>query len=185
MMVDSLQYQVDIIPKANLREGLRCWLKDQVVSTDGLEKVKAFKTIAPNMLPNTLSRQFRTNWQPIFKFLDPVLKELPRDTNELTDEAFARVFVDCMDFLKERVSYLWKERSNPREYGVGTWSNKISYSSIKKFGTNSDKTFLTEPTKRNKEKRQNLKRKRQRKENTRHPKSQQQRCAGGGGRGKM
>ena len=131
------------------------------------------KTISPTMLPTTLSRQFRTNWQPIFKFLDPVLNGLPRDTNNLTDEVFERVYGDCMDFLKERVSYLWKERSNPREYSIGTWSNKISYSSIKKFGTDRDKTFLTEPTKRNQDKQDSLTRKRQRKENTRHPKRQQ------------
>jgi hypothetical protein len=159
-------------PKANLKDGLRCWLKEQVVSTNGMEKVKALKTISPTMLPKQVARQFRMNWQPVFKFLDPVLKELPRDTNSITDEVFETVYASCIDFLRERVSYVWKDRSNPREYSMATWSNKVSYSSIKKFGTNSDKSFLAEPTKRNQEKQDRLRRKRPRKENTRHPKRQ-------------
>lgn len=157
-------------PKANLRDGLRYWLQDQVVSVDGSERIKALRLISPSMLPATLGRQFRTNWQPIFKYLDPILKEIPRNT-VVTDEVFERVFNECMEYLKEHVSYLWKERSNPREYSVGTWSNKTSYSAIKKFGTVSDKMHLTEPTNRNKDK-QSARRKRKRSINTKHPNRQ-------------
>ena len=120
------------------------------------------------MLPATLSRQFATNWQPIFKFLEPVLQSLPRDNLGITDDDFERVYVECIEFLKGRVSYLWKERSNPKEYTIGTWSNKVSYSSIKKFGTDADKSYLTEPSNRNNNK-QKTSRKRSRSANTKYP----------------
>ena len=119
----SREYQ---FPKANLRDGLCCWLQEQVVSVDGREKVKPLRSVSASMLPATLARQFNSNWQPIFKFLDPVLRTLPRDNVGVTDDVLERVYDECMVFLKERVSYLWKGRSNPREYSVGTWSNKVS-----------------------------------------------------------
>ena len=80
-----------------------------------------------------------------------------------------------MAFLKERVSYVWKERTNPKEYSVGTWSNRTGYASVKKHGTENDKTYLKEPTSRNKEKQDGAKRKRKAKENTKHPIRQEKR----------
>ena len=139
-------------PKANLLAGLRCWLKDQVVSVDGKEKVKAFRFFTATMLPDALSKNFRKNWLPIFKYLHPVLKEVPRNV-AVTDEVVEKVYCECMVFLKEQVSYLWKGRSNPKEYSVGTWSNKTSYASIITYGTAEDKLLLKEPSNRNKVKR--------------------------------
>jgi hypothetical protein len=96
-------------PKANLRDGLRCWLQEQVVSVDGKEKVKALRTISASMLPTTLARQFFTNWQPIFKYLEPVLESVPRD-KVVTDEDLERVYNKCMDFFK-RASVIFVERA--------------------------------------------------------------------------
>ena len=157
-------------PKANLLEGLRCWLNDQVVSEDGLEKVKAYRLMTAKMLPDLLSRQFRTNWLPIFKYLDPILKTLPRNVH-VTDEEIVSIHGKCMVFLKERVAYLWKDRSNPKEYSVGTWSNRISYASIMKYGTAADKQLLKEPSNRNKAG-NGVRRKRQIKSNVKHPSRQ-------------
>ena len=78
-------------PKANLLEGLRFWLQDQSVNVEG-NQVKAFRFFtASTMLPEHLSKQFRTNWLPIFKFLDPVLKDVPRNV-PVTNEVIERVY---------------------------------------------------------------------------------------------
>ena len=43
--------------------------------------------------------------------------------------------------------YSWKGRSNPKEYGVSTWSNKTGYTRfILRYGT----VVLKEPSNRNK-----------------------------------
>ena len=45
------------------------------------------------------------------------------------------------------MSYSWKGRSNPKEYGVSTWSNKTGYTRfILRYGT----VVLKEPSNRNK-----------------------------------
>ena len=166
-------------PKANLLAGLRCWLKDQVVSIDGNQMVKAFRFFTAGMLPDPLSVSFRKNWLPIFRFLDPVLKEVPRNV-AVTDEVVEKVYGECIEFLEKRVSYLWKGRSNPKEYSVGTWSNKTSYASIVTFGTVEDKLQLKEPSNWNKLKRGpggDLPSRRQRgtlRSNTKYPVRQQQ-----------
>jgi hypothetical protein len=162
-------------PRAKLKDGLRSWLMDQVVSVDGTEKVRALRFVPAGMLPAKLSRQFRTNWQPIFKFLDPVLKDVPRGV-VVTEGVFERVYSECTEFLKDKVSYLWKkERSNPMEYSVGTWSNKTHYSSVKKLGTDGDKDRLIDAGSRNKEKREGAKRKRKAVATVRHPVRQDKR----------
>ena len=155
-------------PKANLSVGLRCWLKDQNVSVEGNEVVKAYRLLSPAMLPPSLAKSFRTNWLPIFKYLEPVLGGVPRNI-EVSEEEIEKLLEACMVFLKERLSYLWKDRSNPREFSVGTWSNKCSYGSVLKYGTQGDKSYLKEPTKRNKTKQQQGTRKRPMKPHTKHP----------------
>jgi hypothetical protein len=102
------------------------------------------------------------------------MEAVPRN-NSVTDEDLERIYSNCIDFLKERVSYLWKGRSNPKEYSLGTWSNKVSYSAIKKFGSNSDKAYLLEPSNRNKDKR-NAGRKRTRSTSIKHPTRQERRA---------
>lgn len=99
-----------------------------------------------------------------------MLPSLPvlMDNLGITDDVFEWVYDECIAFLQERVSYLWKERCNPREYNIGTWSA----SSIKKFGTDRDKSYLTEPTSRNSNKR-NGSRKRSRSTNVKYPTRQE------------
>ena len=175
-------------PKVNLLQGLRCWFRDQVASDDG-KRVRAYRLFPPKMLtkmlPEPLATKFRVNWLPIFNFLDPV-KAIPRHA-VLTDDGINDLYVECMEFLKSRVSYVWNrgQRSNPKEFSVATWSRSISRGEIAKFGTESDKLLLKEPTNRNKAGAvAGGKRKRQPKsKNVKHPKRQERRTAerGGGG----
>ena len=134
--------------KSNLREALRCWMFDQVVAVDDNKVMRALRKFKVGMFPASLQRKFRSNWQPIFRFLDPVLSAVPK-RRVLSDTAFDVLYDDCIAFLKSRVSYLWGPRRNPELFVIGTWSMKTSYSEIMKHGTVEDKSFLSEPGKRN------------------------------------
>jgi len=169
-------------PKANLKEGLRYWLNDQVVSGNVREVVNPFMKMSVDMLPDRLRRPFRTNWMPIFKFLEPVLKELPvqRAGERLSEQEIQNVFNRCLEFLKGRVSYLWKQggSSNPSEFTVGTWSNRTSRSWVMNHGTESDKALLGERNARHQEREKGARRKRGRVENPKYPERQQRRRRG-------
>jgi len=169
-------------PKANLKEGLRYWLNDQVVSGNAREVVNPFMKMSVNMFPEPLRRPFRTNWMPIFKFLDPVLKELPvrRVGVRLSEEEIQNVFNKCVEFLKERVSYLWKRRgsSNPTEFTLGTWSNRISRSWVMRNGSESDIALLGEGNARHQGREKGAKRKRDRVDHPKYPERQERRIRG-------
>lgn len=139
----------DFPSRSNLREGLRCWMFDQVVSADDTKKVRALRRFKKvTLFPPTLARKFRTNWQPIFRFLHPVLSLIPSKM-ELSETAFDALYDDCLKFLKSRVSFLWGPKKNPELFVVGTWSSKTSFSYIQKHGTDEDKSYLKEPGNRN------------------------------------
>jgi hypothetical protein len=152
-----------------------------------MKRVRAYQLIPPKMLtkmlPEPLATKFRVNWLPIFNFLDPV-KAIPRHA-VLTDDGINDLYVECMEFLKSRVSYVWNrgQRSNPKEFSVATWSKSISRGEIAKLGTESDKLLLKEPTNRNKAGAvAGGKRKRQPKSNNvKHPTRQERRTAERGG----
>ena len=137
-------------PKVNLKDGLRIWLKEQVVSTDGMDRIKPLRKISLSMLPKRLAQQVRVNFLPIFKFLEPVLLDLPKQDRDITDDLLQKTFDDCIAFLQSRVSYLFgKSRSNPTQYSLATWSNKTSFSAISKDGTEADKAAMSEGNRRN------------------------------------
>ena len=51
--------------------------------------------------------------------------------------------------LKERLSYCFLKKRDPLRNMTATWSLSTRFSQIEKFGTDSDKKFLAEPTKKN------------------------------------
>jgi len=137
-------------PKVNLKDGLRIWLKEQVISTNGMDRIKPLRKISLSMLPKRLAQQVRMNFLPIFKFLEPVLLNLPKQDGDITEELLQKTYDDCISFLQSRVSYLFvKGRSNPTQYSLGTWSNKTSFSAISKDGTEEDKAAMSEANRRN------------------------------------
>lgn len=139
-------------PRPNLMVGLRCWLMEQVVSVDGSDKIRPLRKIKSVELPPSVLKQLQVNWMPILKFLEPVLQEVPLG-EVVTEERLQQVHQQCIDFLKARVSYVWKKGRNHTEYCLGTWALKVSYGEVMKSGTDADKAQLKEPTKLNKQKR--------------------------------
>lgn len=93
----------------NLKDRLRIWLKEQTVSTDGMDRIKPLRKISLSMLPTLLAKQVRMNFLPIFKFLEPVLLNLPKKDGDITEEIIQKTYDDCISFLQRRVSYLFQK----------------------------------------------------------------------------
>lgn len=81
-------------------------------------------------------------------------------TSGMSNDQVAEVHTKCVSFLKTRVSYCWKKQrgGDPLKWGLGTWSNRTSRSSIEKNGTSEDIAKLGPATNRNKSKPVNQKR---------------------------
>ena len=164
-------------PTVTLREAIRFWVKGQTVSTDGRLIVRPFRKLSLELLPQNLKPTFKTNWTPIFKWLEAATN-LPADTTNMSDEDIDGVYNRCVAHLKAHVSYCWNslKGGDPLRYTLGTWSNKISRASITKHGTDEDKAKLQEASNRHVKRRAGLKRKTQaRKENILYPLRQKQR----------
>ena len=148
--------------KTTLREAIRLWLKGITVNQDGDHVVKPFGKLSIEMLPKNLKQTFKTQWRPIFKFLEPATKEIfARDFLTITEDDIETTHNCCVEYLKKNVSYCWntlKRSSNPLKYSIGTWSNKTSHASITKHGTEEDKKKLQAPSGRNASKKAGLKR---------------------------
>jgi hypothetical protein len=138
-------------PKVTLREGLRFWLQGQTVSTDGSKVVKPFRQLKLPGLPGPIKDQYKLHWKPIFSYLEGNgAYEVPRNTQQMTDGEIERIYDQCINFLKENVSYCFQSRrANPTNWALGTWSIKTRRSSILKNGTEEDKAKVVDATNRN------------------------------------
>jgi hypothetical protein len=122
-------------PKARLREAIHFWLKGQTVSSDGQERVRPFMKPTLARLPRNLNAAFRTQWLPIFKFLEEKLATQSTETFEDNEDEIEQKYRGYLTHLKDWVSYRWnKTKSDPTKFTLGTWSNKTSRSAIVKSG---------------------------------------------------
>jgi hypothetical protein len=103
------------------------------------------------MLHGNLNPTFRTQWLPIFKFLEENLSTQSRETFEDDKDEIEQKYRRCLAHLKDRVSYCWnKTKSDPTKFTLGTWSNKTSQSAIVKSGNAMDCEKLSEARNRTK-----------------------------------
>jgi murein DD-endopeptidase MepM/ murein hydrolase activator NlpD len=121
------------------------------VSSDGQQRVRPFMKLTLAMLPGNLNATFRTQWLPIFKLLEEKLATQSTETFEDDEDEIEQKYMRGLAHLKERVSYCWnKNKLDPAQFTLGTWSNKTSRSAILKHGNVTDKEKLSEPSNRNK-----------------------------------
>jgi hypothetical protein len=76
-----------------LREGLRFWLREQTVSTDGAKCVKPFRQLKlPAGLPSpSLKNKYKVHWKPIFSYLEENgAYEMPRNMQQMTDKVIKK-----------------------------------------------------------------------------------------------
>jgi hypothetical protein len=101
-------------------------------------------------LQSQLRTAFKLHWLPIFRYLEEnVQATLPDETKTMTTEEIETYYEACVACLRERLSYCFLKKRDPLLNNTATWSLNTRFSEIKKFGTDSDKSFLSEPTKLN------------------------------------
>jgi hypothetical protein len=177
-------------PKVNLKQAARLWFKGMTASADGSDRIRPFRKLEMKSVPKELKNGFKLAWLPIFKYLEEFETEIPQNPSEITDEMIDKYCNDCVDYLKERVSFCF-EKGDPASWTTATWSKKVQRSYIEKHGKQSDIEHLKEATRRNKEK-VFKRRKRVREDQPMYPQRQMRRMArantntaaatGGGGR---
>ena len=98
------------------------------------------------LLPFVIKNKFEINWCPIFCYLEDKLP-LPRNTTMMTEEKFDVYFCDCVEVLKNRVSYVFSKKGEKGTlaFSVATWSRLVLKSSIIKNGNEHDKSFIDSP----------------------------------------
>jgi hypothetical protein len=136
-------------------------VKGLTVNKEGDHVIKPFGKLSLDMLPKNLKQTFKTQWTPLFKFLEPATQEmLSRDFDTISEDDLEATHNCCVEYLQGRVSYCWntKRGINPLKYSIGTWSNRTSRASITKYGTDEDKKKLQAPSTRNTTKKTGLKR---------------------------
>jgi hypothetical protein len=137
-------------PKVKLREAIRFWLCGQSVSEDGKQRVKPFKNLTLDMLPNKeLKNAYKLQWKPIFAFVSEAAN-FPTHNN-ITTEEINQAYDRIIEHLKSTVSYCFLKNKSPQDnWTIATWSVRVSRSSIEKNGTQSDKEKLGDASNRNK-----------------------------------
>ena len=107
--------------------------------------------LALAMISRNLNATFRTQWLPIFKFLEEKLVTQATETFEDDEDEIEQKHTRCLAHLKERVSCCWnKNKIDPAKCTLGTWSNKTSWSAIVKNGNSADLEKLSEASNCNK-----------------------------------
>ena len=137
-------------PKATLKEGLRLWLRGLTTSTDCKQRVRPFRRSTMEGLPGKKIRtKFKLQWKALFLYLEKhVPTSLPRETAHMTTEEIESYYRECVQVLKDRVSYCFAN-VDPSGWSTSTWVNRISRSSILKLGTEVDRSYLEEASYRN------------------------------------
>jgi hypothetical protein len=102
-----------------------------------------------------LKIKYKVQLKPIFSYLEENgAYEVPRNTQQMTDREIKRIYNQCVNFLKDNVSYCFQSRrSAPTNWGLGTWSLKTRRSTILKKGTEADKAKVALATNRNRARR--------------------------------
>ena len=166
-------------PSVKLRQAVRYWLCGlSVASADGSQRVRPFRKLQPQILPNRLRNPFKLNWKPLFEFLSKGDKVIPEYSSAAlpTEEEIEDCYRRCVAHLKTHVSYCFKANKDPTSsWNLSTWAVRVTRSSIEKNGTNADKEKLGAATNRNKARGSNQKRKRKEKANPRYLHRQQKR----------
>jgi hypothetical protein len=93
--------------KVTLCEGLHFWLRGQSVSIDGAKVVKPFRKLTLPGLPSpSLKNKYKVQWKPILSYLEENgAYEVLRNTQQMTDGEIERIYNQCVNFLKDSVSY--------------------------------------------------------------------------------
>ena len=138
-------------PKNPTRKvGWEYWLKGQPmyeVLENGTKKVapvKPFRKLDLKKLPVSEKGTYSQAWTPIYEYMEkaPGLT-IPKNPEEITAAVINETFDIATEYMKERVSYIWKfENRAHANWSISTWSKHVTPSYIKDLGTDEDKLYL-------------------------------------------
>jgi hypothetical protein len=99
-------------------------------------------------LPGPIKDQYKVHLKPFFSYLEGNgAYKVPRNMQQMMDGEIERIYDQCINFLKENVSYCFQSRQpNPMNWALGTWSIKTQCLTILKKGIEADKAKVAEAT---------------------------------------
>ena len=135
-----------VFPAMKMRLGWQCWLqglpgnRTQVEGRVAPAPIIPFCRLKSNRLPLKASIAFRGTVAPIFVLMQqaPEFEKMEVYSQADLDVNFER----GMEFVKSRVSYIFENNQRWKNYTVSTFCKKIKVSSIQKFGSEMDKSFI-------------------------------------------
>ena len=135
-----------VFPAMKMRVGWQCWLRGlpgnrtQVKGRVAPASIIPFCRLKSNRLPLKASIAFRGTVAPIFVLMQqaPEFEKMEVYSQADLDVNFER----GMEFVKSRVSYIFENNQRWKNYTVSTFCKKIKVSSIQKFGSEMDKSFV-------------------------------------------
>jgi len=137
-----------------LRDAFNLWLNGfpTFASADGtITPIMPFRLMQPRCLPNgRIKDKFSQEYLPIMRKLMST-PNLPFDINSTTiipHELVQAAFTLALDYLKTQVSYIFSDPKfkGNHNWSVGTWSKRVCFSEIRKYGTDEGKAKLPEET---------------------------------------
>ena len=121
--------------------------------TDIQHKVKPYRFLRElDFVSKGNKQQLRNGWRPIFTTMAGAPGVvIPKKEEDVTDEIVDSTYTIATDFLKERYSYIFKKSTeiSLTDMSIFTWSRKVQNSEVRKFGTPSDKAYLSASRRKN------------------------------------
>ena len=162
----SFQFPTRIL----LRSGWYMWLYGTFVNRDGTQRVRPFRTIETRKLSTTRQKNcFKLYYLQLFRFIETCPTLILRvPSSEMTAVEFQESFNVVMQFLRERVSYVFA-RADIRELRLGSWTKYVQRSQIAKHGTEQDKALMPPEHAKNRSRRRGQRRQRTLMDNNFYP----------------
>jgi hypothetical protein len=99
--------------------------------------IRPFRRFNVGRLPEDAKKQYWSSWRPIFKKMEecPVLAIPENITADFINYSFEK----AMEYLKTKVSYVFKNKKNDyQNWTISTWSKMVSPAYVLQFGTEED-----------------------------------------------
>jgi hypothetical protein len=108
--------------------------------------IHPFRKLKLDMLPEPVKTKFQLQWRHIFSMMEQAPGIEFRETNVDAEQIRASFNVG-KEYLKTRVGYCFQnQQKNPMERQISYWSKKVVPLSIRKHGTDQDKSHLPAET---------------------------------------
>ena len=134
-------------PQMKLRQGWQCWLrglpgnksKHQGESVNA--PIAPFRKLTSNLMKPKMGIKFRGDIAPVFQLMEKAPGFVPSES--YTQAELDECFDQGIEYIKVRISYIFEDLKW-KDYTVSTFCKKLKASSIRKYGSDSDKAHICE-----------------------------------------